>query len=250
MAASLRGGLSLGLCGFSFWSHDIGGFSHPPSLELYRRWVPFGMLLSHSRCHGVPPREPWFYGQSFENEFRLSVELRYRLMPYLYAQSLDSCHQGHPLMRPLFFEYPNDLVSWLIEDEYLLGSNLLIAPLLEISLQRPVYLPPGEWIDYQSSVQYSGGQWHIIESGKIPCIILVKSGTVLPETSVVPSTQFIDWSHLNLNLYGSEHEFQGLIALPHRPHLHPIQIQWHQNQWKIQKGHLSNVIYHIQKVAP
>ena len=123
MAATLRSGLSFGLCGFSFWSHDIGGFVHPAPKELYRRWTPFGLLTSHSRCHGVPPREPWVYGKAFEDEFRLSVELKYRLMPYIYAQAAECSKQGFPMLRTLFFEFPDDITSWLIEDEYLFGSK-------------------------------------------------------------------------------------------------------------------------------
>ncbi len=89
MAATLRGGLSIGLCGFSFWSHDIGGFVNRPSEDLYRRWAAFGMLTSHTRCHGISPREPWEFGETFENDFRRIDDLKYRLMPYVYAQAKD-----------------------------------------------------------------------------------------------------------------------------------------------------------------
>ncbi|HEY5040080.1 MAG TPA: TIM-barrel domain-containing protein, partial [bacterium] len=169
MASTLRGGLSLGLCGFSFWSHDIGGFVHPAAKELYRRWTPFGMLTSHSRCHGVPPREPWVYGKPFEDEFRKSVELKYKLMPYVYAQAVDSAKKGFPMLRTLFFEYPEDPTSWLVEDEYLFGSDMLVAPLMEEVMERSVYLPPGNWIDYQTGKRYGGGKWHNISAGEIPC---------------------------------------------------------------------------------
>ena len=97
MGATLRAGLSLGVCGFSFWSHDIGGFSRRPPAELYRRWMPFGMLTSHSRCHGAPPREPWEYGQEFMDDFRRADELKYRLMPYVYAQAKDCTEHGLPM---------------------------------------------------------------------------------------------------------------------------------------------------------
>src|ERR1019366_2819587 len=169
MASTLRGGLSFGLCGFSFWSHDIGGFVHPATKELYRRWTPFGMLTSHSRCHGVPPREPWVYGKPFEDEFRLSVEMKYKLMPYVYAQAVDSAKKGFPMLRTLFFEFPEDPTSWLIEDEYMFGADILVAPLMEEVMERNVYLPPGTWIDYQSKAAYRGAQWHKIKAGVIPC---------------------------------------------------------------------------------
>jgi alpha-D-xyloside xylohydrolase len=93
MAGTLRGGLSLGLCGFSFWSHFIGGFPYTTPEDLYRRWLAFGVLTSHSRCHGRPPTEPWEYGEEFTSDFRRTVELRYRLMPYVYA------HVAHSFLR-------------------------------------------------------------------------------------------------------------------------------------------------------
>src|SRR5581483_10015611 len=97
-------GLSFGLSGFTFWSHDIGGFAQKPSEDLYRRWTAFGMLSSHSRCHGTPPREPWEYSPQFLDEFRRMDDLRYRLLPYIYAQAKDSTDRGLPMVRALFIE--------------------------------------------------------------------------------------------------------------------------------------------------
>ena len=94
MQSELRGGLSFGLSGFSFWSHDIGGFIEKSPEDLYRRWLPFGMLTSHSRCHGTPPKEPWEYGTAFNDYFRSVVELKYRLMPYIYAQAINCTETG------------------------------------------------------------------------------------------------------------------------------------------------------------
>src|SRR5262249_56410867 len=81
MAATVRGGLSLGLSGFTFWSHDIGGFTGGKAEEVYRRWVPFGMLTSHSRSHGMPPKEPWEFSPQFLADYRAAAERKYRLMP-------------------------------------------------------------------------------------------------------------------------------------------------------------------------
>ncbi|MEI8242263.1 MAG: TIM-barrel domain-containing protein [bacterium] len=204
MAASLRAGLSLGLCGFSFWSHDIGGFVQKSPEALYRRWMPFGMLTSHSRCHGAPPKEPWHYGEAFTDDFRLAVELKYRLMPYVYAQAKVSSEHGWPLLRPLFFHYPDDPTSWLIEDEYLFGSDLLVAPLMEESIDRRVYLPPGGWIDYQTGRAFAGTQWHTIEVGALPCVILVRDGAVLPRVPVSQHTGGIDWIQLELAVFATQ----------------------------------------------
>ena len=150
MAASLRAGLSFGMSGFTYWSHDVGGFVTRVPRELYRRWLPFGVLTSHTRTHGAPPREPWEYDSAFVGDFRRAVELKYTLMPYIYAQSQVASAHGWPMLRTLFFEYPDDPTSWLVEDEYLFGPSLLVAPLFEEAASRRVYLPPGSWTDYQT----------------------------------------------------------------------------------------------------
>ena len=206
MAASLRAGLSLGLCGFSFWSHDIGGFVQKSPAALYRRWMPFGMLTSHSRCHGAPPKEPWPYGEAFTDDFRKAVELKYRLMPYVYAQAKISADHGWPLLRPLFFHYPEHPTAWLIEDEYLFGADLLVAPLMEETPGRRVYLPPGGWIDYQTGRLYDGAKWHLIEPGAIPCVVLVRDGAVLPRVRVAQHTGAIDWQRLALAVFATQAE--------------------------------------------
>ncbi|MGD8786405.1 MAG: alpha-xylosidase, partial [Phycisphaerales bacterium] len=187
MTATLRAGLSMGLSGFSFWAHDIGGFVKSCPEDLYRRWTPFGMLTSHTRSHGAPPTEPWEYGVDFMNAFRKACEMKYKLMPYIYAQAKDCSERGLPMMRALFVEYPNDPGSWRVDDQYLFGSDILVAPLLESVNSRDVYLPPGWWIDYQTGNVYAGG-WHHIKAGDIPVVVLVRDGTVIPHIGLAQST--------------------------------------------------------------
>jgi alpha-D-xyloside xylohydrolase len=206
MASTLRGGLSLGLSGFSFWSHDIGGFVKSSPENLYRRWLPFGMLTSHSRCHGLPPKEPWIYGEAFTAMFRETVNLKYTLMPYVYTQAKLCTDAGHPMLRPLFLEYPEDPGSWLVEDEYLFGADLLVAPLFEEAAGRRVYLPQGEWIDYQSGIRYTGGTWHSIVAGDLPVVLLVRSGAVLIHMNPALSTAFLDWSELHFVTFAAAEE--------------------------------------------
>jgi alpha-D-xyloside xylohydrolase len=204
MAATLRAGLSLGLCGFSFWSHDIGGFVHRTPRDLYRRWMPFGMLTSHSRCHGAPPKEPWAYGEEFTDDFRRAAELKYGLMPYVYAQARLCSERGFPMLRTLFFEYPEDPTSWQVEDEYLFGESLLVAPLFEEHSSRYVYLPPGRWVDYQSGIAYDGGAYHEIPAGEISVALLVREGTAIPHAKVAPHTGEMDWHELELRVFAGE----------------------------------------------
>jgi alpha-D-xyloside xylohydrolase len=222
MAATLRAGLSIGISGFSFWSHDIGGFVNKKPEDLYRRWLPFGMLSSHTRTHGAPPTEPWEYGEDFMNAFRLADEMRYKLMPYIYAQAKDCTERGLPMMRALFIEYPDDPGSWLIDDEYLFGSDILVAPMLENVKTRDVYLPPEKWIDYQTGKIYTGG-WHKIEAGKIPVVVLVREGSVIPHIALAQSTAQMDWSTLNLVIYSTDSKkASGLVCLPSDKVLHTL----------------------------
>ncbi len=225
MLATLRGGLSFGLSGFSFWSHDIGGFVQRTPEELYARWAAFGFLSSHTRSHGQPPKEPWTYSESFLNEFRNIDDMRYRLMPYIYAQAKDCSDRGLPMVRALFVEYPEDAGSWLVEDEYLFGSDMLVAPLFQDSVyNRDVYLPPGKWIDFQSGKIYEGG-WHHIAAGSIPAVILVKDGSVIPFAKLVQSTKDIDWSHLELVDYSAENgKANGYVYLPNDKELHSVEV--------------------------
>ena len=215
MAASLRAGLSMGLSGFTYWSHDMGGFVEKAPRDLYRRWVPFGVLTSHSRAHGAPPREPWEYDEAFEADYRRALELKYALMPYIYAQSVAASERGHPVLRSLFFEYPDDPTAWLVEDQYLFGSDLLVAPLFEETDRRTVYLPPGRWIDYQTGRAYDGGRWHEIAAGEIPIVLLVKNNAAIPHVAPAQTTAEIDWQNVELRVFGTDRApAAGLFALP------------------------------------
>ena len=225
MAAELRGGLSFGLSGFSFWSHDVGGFVAKAPEDLYRRWLAFGVLTSHTRCHGTAPKEPWNYSAAFMDDFRRIDELKYELMPYVYAQAKDCSERGLPMLRALFVEYPEDPGSWLIDDEYLFGSSILAAPLLhENATGREVYLPPGNWIDYQTGEAWSGG-WHHIEAGKIPIVMLVRDGTVIPRIKLAQSTLQMDWSKLELAVFAREQPIaRGWVCLPSDNQLHELSL--------------------------
>ena len=216
MAAELRGGLSFGLSGFTYWSHDVGGFVDRPSRDLYRRWMAFGVLTSHVRAHGAPPREPWEYDKALTDDFRRALNLRYSLMPYIYAQAKDSSAKGFPMLRTLFFEFPKDPTSWFIEDEYMFGSDLLVAPLFEESSSRKVYLPPGKWIDYQTGKVYEGERWYAIAAGQIPIVLLARDGTILPHVQLAQSTSEIDWRSIDLRVFSADKKsgVRGLFASP------------------------------------
>jgi len=214
MLGTLRGGLSLGLSGFSFWSHDMGGFVTPSPDDLYRRWLPFGFLSSHTRAHGAPPTEPWLISDDFTDAFRDCAEMKYALMPYVFAQAKDCTERGLPMLRALFVEYPDDPGAWLVEDEYLFGSQILVAPMLESGTSRQCYLPRGKWIDYQSGQVYDGG-FHEIAVGRIPAVILVRDGSLIPHVPVAQRTDRIEWDKLEWRPFRADAEkCTGLLFRP------------------------------------
>jgi alpha-D-xyloside xylohydrolase len=222
MAGTLRGGLSFGLCGFTFWTHFVGGFAHPPPPELYLRWLAFGVFTSHLRCHGQPPREPWEFGSEFTDRFRLAVELRYRLIPYLYAQATLAASHGHPLIRPLFFDRPNDPTSWFVEDQFFCGRDLLVAPLFEDGRERRVYLPPGDWADYQTGERHRGPSWSRLGIGDLPIVILARCPAAIPTAPPAQSADELDWTNLGLEVFGDRGQAEAMVRMPDDPTLHRV----------------------------
>ena len=180
LAGTLRSGLSFGLSGFVFWSHDIGGFTCVPSEELYARWVQLGAFSSHSRAHGEPPREPWKVGKTAEAVYRQYMELRYRLLPYIYSQGVECVNQGLPMLRALVIDFQDDPTAAFIDDQYLFGDSFLVAPIMTPTGQRRVYLPPGEWIDYWTKESISGSQWLDVDVPLERLPLWVRAGAIIP----------------------------------------------------------------------
>lgn len=201
MLSTLKGGLSFGLSGFSFWSHDIGGFVQSCPEGLYRRWLPFGMFTSHSRVHGAPPTEPWLYNKEFVDYFRKVAEMKYKLMPYI-ADEAKACTQtGLPMMRALLVEFPDDPGAWMVEDQYMFGSQILVAPMFEEGKSRMVYLPgKSKWVDYQTGKTYNPG-WNEVQVGEVPIVLMVRKGTKLKHVPVAQSVDKIDWSKVKETMY-------------------------------------------------
>jgi alpha-D-xyloside xylohydrolase len=202
MAATLRAGLSFGLSGFPFWSHDLGGFVKTPDPDLYLRWTAFGMFCSHARCHGNPPREPWDFPGNFMGEFRRLVTWRYSLIPYIIVQARRCSQTGYPMIRPLFFEFPRDKTTWYQEDEFFFGDDILVAPIFEDNENsRDVYLPEGhKWMDYHTRECFEGGRWYRLKTDYY-IIVLVREGTVIPVTEPGESVEKMDWETCRLNIY-------------------------------------------------
>lgn len=181
MAESLRGGLSLGLSGFGFWSHDIGGFEGLPPAAIYKRWVAFGLLSSHSRLHGSGSyRVPWLYDEEAVDVLRFFTRLKCRLMPYLYARALDAHIRGLPLMRAMLLEFPTDPACETLDRQYMLGDALLVAPVFSYEGEVLYYLPAGRWTHYLTGQTRTGPQWLRETHTFLSLPLLVRPNTILP----------------------------------------------------------------------
>jgi alpha-D-xyloside xylohydrolase len=207
MAASLRGALSWILSGAAFASFDMGGFfgiermTDPPSPELYVRWSQMGLLFSHARAHGNnAPREPWEYGEPALSIFRRYAQLRYRLLPYIYSAALGAAN-GTPLVRPLVYACPADPTTHHIDDQYLLGPDLLVAPMFQPEGTRKVYLPEGGWYDYWTDRRLEGPRWIDYEADLETMPLFARAGAVIP---MGPDLQFANeqsWDPLSFDIY-------------------------------------------------
>lgn len=177
---SIYTSLGMGLSGFSFVGSDIGGFSKPTSAELFTRWLQVGVFSPFMRSHAEiasPDKEPWVYGEVYEAINKQAIELRYQLLPYIYNEMQKASNTGIPAMRPLFLEFPHDQRVASIDDEFLFGSDLLVAPILwEGAKQREVYLPNGDWFDYSSKCHYKGGKSVTIHADLDLIPLLVRGG--------------------------------------------------------------------------
>ncbi|KAI0316756.1 glycosyl hydrolases family 31-domain-containing protein [Amylostereum chailletii] len=149
MAETLRGGLSLGLCGFGYWAHDIGGFEGKPDPALYKRWFAFGALSSHSHLHGSGSfRVPWLLDDSGEADRVLNkfVHVKLSLMPYVLPPTAFDTHAtGVPMMRPMLLEFPEYPAAWTLDTQYMLGPSLLVTPVFNADGQVQYYVPRGRW---------------------------------------------------------------------------------------------------------
>jgi alpha-D-xyloside xylohydrolase len=185
MAESLRGGLSLALCGFGFWSHDIGGFEGQGPVAVYKRWVAFGLLSSHSRLHGSSSyRVPWNYDDEACDVLRFFTKLKCSLMPYLYGQAVTAHQEGIPMLRAMLLEFPEDPASDTLDRQYMLGDALLVALVLTEDGMVDYYLPPGRWTHLLTGEVQEGGRWHRAQHDFLSLPLFVRPGTILPVGAV------------------------------------------------------------------
>ncbi|NLX37612.1 MAG: alpha-xylosidase [Chloroflexi bacterium] len=180
MAESLRGGLSLSLCGFGFWSHDMGGFEQTASADVYKRWCAFGLLSSHSRLHGSTSyRVPWLFDDEAVDVLRHFTRLKCRLMPYLYQVGVEAHTTGVPSMRAMVLEFCGDPAVDALDRQYMLGPALLVAPVFTADGSVDVYLPAGRWTHLLTGEVAEGGRWQREQHGYMSLPLYVRPNTLL-----------------------------------------------------------------------
>ena len=180
MAESLRGGLSLAMSGFGFWSHDIGGFEGRPDPALLKRWIAFGLLSSHSRLHGNESyRVPWLFDEESVAVLRSFTRLKHRLMPYLFGAAVTAHREGMPVMRPMAAVYPADPACAHLDRQYLLGDDLLVAPVFSAEGDVSYYVPPGSWTHLIGDGVVTGPTWVRERHGFDSVPLLARPGSMI-----------------------------------------------------------------------
>lgn len=249
---SIRSGLSMGLSGFTFWSHDIGGFLGRPTPEVYIRWAQAGMFCSHSRAHGAGnSREPWTFGEETEKIFRKFAKLRYALIPYIYSTACECSKEGLPMVRHLALDFQEDRWSVHIEDEWMFGDAFLVAPILDSSCKREVYLPSGRWYDFWTEEVLEGGRWINCKAPLATMPLFVREGSIVP---FWPERDYIEGTgdeEVTLKIYGKKSgstrfaynngqsytfdaDFNNGSAVIHIPDIGcPVHVEYVYESWKI-----------------
>jgi oligosaccharide 4-alpha-D-glucosyltransferase len=197
--------LGAGTCGIGYMHSDLGGFTGGPLDEdLYTRWLQMGTFVPVMRAHGSGlPSEPVFFSAKTQKNVKEAIKLRYRLLPYNYTLTFENHAKGLPLARPLYFYYPKDEYVQAMDDEYMWGENLLIAPIFEKeNLSRKVYLPKGKWFDFHSFSAWWGGGVPItvpVFEDKIP--VFVKAGAFIPTSPEIMHTSQYNTDTLIINYF-------------------------------------------------
>lgn len=208
MAETLRGGLSLAMSGFAYWSHDIGGFEGMPDPAVFKRWVAFGLLSSHSRLHGSSSyRVPWLFDEAegrdeADPESAVSVTRRFArlkaaLRPYLVSAGRAAHETGAPLMRPMALAFPDDPAATHLDRQYMLGPDLLVAPVFSAAGDVEFYLPEGRWTHLLTGETVEGG-WRRERHGFDSLPVYLREGAVIPLSASESAGRDIDLDALRI----------------------------------------------------
>ncbi len=196
--------IHMSLSGFPFIHSDAGGFAQgKKDDELYTRWLQMACFSPVLRPHGSGiPSEPVFFNDTTQRIVRRFMKERYRLLPYLYTAAWRAHTSGTPLVRPLFFDFPGDTLSYTIFDEYLFGDNLLVAPVIHPGIRsKKVYLPPGYWYDWWTNRLFKGGKTVTVTLSMETIPVFVKAGAFIPMAEAVNSTDRYNTGHLLIRYF-------------------------------------------------
>ncbi|WBO69636.1 alpha-xylosidase [Streptomyces camelliae] len=216
MAQSLRGGLSLGLSGFGYWSHDIGGFIGRPEAAVFKRWIAFGLLSSHSRLHGGwSYRVPWAFDEESVDVLRAFTRLKMTLMPYLARVAEEAHTDGLPMMRPMMLEFPDDPACAHLDTQYMLGDSLLVAPVFTADGDVRYYVPEGRWTSLLTGTTVTGPRWVGERHGFDSLPVLVRPGSVIPVGAVDDRPDYDYAAGVVLRVYpspGAKHVITRIVT--------------------------------------
>lgn len=215
MAETLRGGLSLAMSGFAFWSHDISGFEQTAAPDLYKRWTAFGLLSTHSRLHGSSSyRVPWLFDEESSDVLRSFTNLKCRLMPYIYEMSIVANKEGIPVMRPMIFEFPEEAGVNYLDMQYMLGDSLLIAPIFNENGIADFYLPKGLWTDFFTGETKEGGRWYQGTYDYFSLPMYIRENTILPMGDIDARPDYDYAKNITLHLYQLGKEKTAVCEIP------------------------------------
>ena len=202
MEESLRGGLSLTMSGFGYWSHDIGGFEQTSTPDVYKRWAAFGLMSSHSRLHGSTSyRVPWVYDEEAVDVVRYFTKVKARLMPYLFRNSIETAKTGVPMMRSMVLEFTEDRNCAYLDKQYMFGDSLLVAPIFNKESRAIYYLPEGTWTHYLTGEVKEGGRWYEEPCDYLNIPVFAKEGSLIAEGAQDDRPDYDYADHVTLKAY-------------------------------------------------
>ncbi|MED4354650.1 glycoside hydrolase family 31 protein [Schinkia azotoformans] len=201
--------INLGVSGVPFCGPDVGGFAHDSNGQLLTRWMQVGTFTPFFRNHNALDtvrQEPWSFGEKYEKIIKKYIHLRYQWLPHLYTLFMEASQSGIPVMRPLFLEYPNDSKTTNLSDQFLIGENALIAPIMKPdTYHRVVYLPEGDWVNYWTDKVIQGGTYILVEADLEILPIFIKKGSMIAHGAIKHSTMAPE-TNMEIHLYPNENE--------------------------------------------
>ena len=200
--------LHMSLSGLPFIHSDAGGFAQgTKDNELYTRWLQMACFSPVLRPHGSGiPSEPVYFNDTTQKIVRDFMDLRYSLLPYIYTLAYQAATDGEPIVRPLFYEFPDDSITYDVGDEYMFGADMLVAPVVvQGQKMRKVYLPEGAgWYDFWDNRKYEGGQWIALKTNPETIPVFVRAGSFIPMVTPIKTTDLYTTEHLIIKYYSGD----------------------------------------------